>query len=544
MLKMLKRIKILALLQISDRFKFKKIENKKRAVANILIRILSLILITAVCAVFVYLICNIMMVPKTVNLLVFIIFFIQLISIISCANGLLKSLYTSKDNMILLSYPAKHVEVFLSKLLVFYFYELIKSIFFIVPLLLGFGIILNLITFNYIVALVLMAFFMPLFPVLIGALITIPILYIKRFLNAHGWIKALIALAVMVGLFILLDMLLGKLPVPLRLVALYNAFMMKITSFISSVNKFALFYNFIGQIFFGERIFINYLIIFGIIIGLVILVALISMPLYFKLACKSTESANIKKHKGTNKAHSNTFLTFVRKEWLLSIRNIGEFVNNYIFLFATPYVLYTMVTLFSSVDRNLLGEQMTIVFAGLIALVMASSSNTSSAMAITSEGSEFVLLKTAPGKVSNMAWAKILFNLVSSTVMLFISFLLVIILCDRITDKTSMWLMLLAVVILNAGLIFWSFEMDILKPNLREYATVGSTDNLKNFSKSIMIGFIVSVLFTVLSLLFLIDDANIVWSWGRIIGLSVIFLLARLYLFRSNLNAYFKEIEY
>ena len=126
---MFKRIKLLTLLQVSDRFKLKKIENKKALAARIGILLFSLIVITAICGLLIYALCDIIMIPKTHNLITFVIFFLQVLSIIACTNGLLKTLYLGKDNAILLSYPAKHVEVFFSKLLVFYIYEFLKSVF-------------------------------------------------------------------------------------------------------------------------------------------------------------------------------------------------------------------------------------------------------------------------------------------------------------------------------------------------------------------------------------------------------------------------------
>ena len=153
-------------------------------------------------------------------------------------------------------------------------------------------------------------------------------------------------------------------------------------------------------------------------------------------------------------------------------------------------------------------------------------------------------MKTAPGKTSNIAWAKILFNFVFSTIMLFISFFLIVLFCKRLNDIYQIWLMFASVVFVNGGLILWSFEMDIVNPNLREVASTGTTSNLKNFSHSIMIGFVVSLLFAILGLIFLLDDGDMMFVWVRIVGMSIIFFLCRLYLFRSNLHVYFKEIEF
>ena len=126
---MFRRIKILTLLQLSDRIKFKKSESAKGTIAKLGIALFSIVLITAICTGIIYLLCNLMSIPKNNSLITFVIFFLQIMSVISCTSGLLRTLYLGKDNAILLSYPAHHVEVFLSKILVFYIYEFIKGIF-------------------------------------------------------------------------------------------------------------------------------------------------------------------------------------------------------------------------------------------------------------------------------------------------------------------------------------------------------------------------------------------------------------------------------
>ena len=541
---MFKRIKLLTLLQLSDRLKLKKIDNKKARAARIGIMIFTLAIITVICSLLIYLLCNVISIPKNNNLLTFVIFFLQLLSIVSCTHGLTKTLYHGKDNMILLSYPAHHVEVFFSKLLVFYIFEFIKSVFLVLPLLLGFGIMYKILSFGYVVAILFLTILLPLFPVLIGAFLTMPVLLITRFINKFSWLKALLSIAALVLVFWLLIKIMNLIPVPLRIIALYNQFIKNVTGFISSVNKYSLFYSNIGKLLMGEKIIINSLIVFGVLVGLVIAVACLAMPLYFTLASKSQEQANIKKHKGINKSHKNSFFTFVKKEWLLSIRNINDFINNYSFMVATPYVLYIMVSIFTAIDRNKLGMNMTVAFTGFISLILASASNTSSALAITQEGSEFVLLKTVPADTSNMAWAKIFFNLLFSSIMLFISFLVIVIFCDRITNPGSIWLMFIAVLFVNAALILWSFQIDIMNPKLREYASNNDTSSINNAAHSIKIGILSTLVFTVLAVLFLMDGENAVWQWGRILAIAIVFFGLRFYLFRSYLKNVFPDIEY
>ncbi|NLD26454.1 MAG: hypothetical protein GX661_03750 [Acholeplasmataceae bacterium] len=542
---MFKRLKIMALLQMSNKYKFKKPENAKRLLANIVLRIFGLIIITVLCAGLTMLLTDIIGIPKNVNLLTFIIVIMQIFSIISCLGGLMENLYNSKDNQILLSYPAQPIEVFISKLIVYYIYELIKSLYFFLPFFLGFGIILGLISPLYILATILMIILLPLFPVLIAALLSIPFLYLKRLLRIHPLVKTILGAGLMVGIFILIDYVLGFLPVPLRILAMYDVFIAKLKDFIFQINRYALYYKSISAIFFSTNIIQGYLLTIGILVLLALLIIFILRPFYFRMASRSSEHANLKTHQGKNTVHENTFVTFLKKEWLLATRAFSEFVNNYSFIIALPYILYIMLTIFASVDRNSLGDTMLATFSMAITLMMATASNTASAMAITSEGQEFVLLKTAPGKTSNLCWAKILFNLVFSTIVIIFSYLLFIFMTDRRIDVPALMLMMLASILINSGLIFWSFQIDLLNPKLSEYASTGTVAHGNNYSKSILIGFCWMVFFTLVFTLFFLDKSTTDATRNiKILGMAGGFFIARIYLFTKYLKAFFKEIEF
>ena len=225
-------------------------------------------------------------------------------------------------------------------------------------------------------------------------------------------------------------------------------------------------------------------------------------------------------------------------------------------MFATPYVLFIMMGIFTSINLNEYGVYLTVAFSGFVTLLMCCASNTDSALAITKEGSEFVLLKTVPANCVHMAWAKIFFNLIYSSVMIIISFVLVIVFCPMF-DKTStgypwpwlidndwLWAMMVAVLFVNSGMIFWSFQIDIMNPRLREYATSGDTSHMSNGGKSVVIGLIVAVAFTALCLFLLRDTNNMLLNWGIFIGISALFMGVRLYMFTSYLNNVFPYIEY
>ena len=558
---MFNRIKILTLLQLSNRFKFKKIDNVKKFIAKVAILTLGVGLVTAVCTVIFILLSSLLGIKKPaydpVWVINFFLVFLQILSIVACTLGLMKTLYTSKDNSILLSYPAHHVEVYISKLLVYYFYEFIKSIFFTLPLLIGFAIAYGYLNVIFVINCIIVLITLPIIPVFVGAIITLPIVYFKKLLNNYSFLKSIFIIFFMVGIFILFMFIIRILPRPLIIRELLSTILEAVQKSIKTVHKYSYCIKNISNIIVGENILYNYLVFFGIILCLFALIVLISMPIYFKLASQSSEHSTQKKRKGVNKTHKNTFFTFVKKEWLLAIRNIGDFIGDYIFTFATPYVFFIMMGLYSAMDLDAHGVKFTVIFSGFVMLLMCSASNTASALALTKEGSEFVLLKTVPSEISNMAWAKIFFHLVCSSIMIVVSYALAIFILPEfeivtngivhpwVIEKSWLWLTMVAVLLINAGMVFWSFQIDIMNPKLREYASNGDSSGMNNASKSIMIGLIISLFFTlIVAAFFLVGSKSMTFNWSIILSISLAFFLVRLYMFISYLKNVFPYIEY
>ena len=131
-------VKTLVLMQLKEKLN-KKGRNKSvvNTIQSVVFTILKFALITAFCfgllwvckflqlfSLFVYL---------PISILVVVFAAMLIISTISCTISLDKALYFSNDNPLLLTLPAKPTQVFLSKIIVFYIFELIRNFTFMVP---------------------------------------------------------------------------------------------------------------------------------------------------------------------------------------------------------------------------------------------------------------------------------------------------------------------------------------------------------------------------------------------------------------------------
>ncbi len=536
---MFRRLYILTMIQLSSKMKM-KVTNQKRFVANVALRLLGLIAVSVLMIFILYFLNDVLYIPVNVYFIIFVLFVTQMTSIIACTGGLMTDLYASKDNAILLSFPAKHDEVFISKLLVFYINEFLKNLAFLIPMLIAFGVISRLSIWYYLNILS-MVFILPMLPVLLAAIVSIPIMYIRQFFQNKN--VATVALLIVAGVFVFLAIssLLNQIPVPIRLVALYNKFITSITLFMQSSAQYASIYAVIGRLLFGIKVAINYLILMGVLLSSVLAVFFISRPLFFNLASHTTEYAVTKKHKGINHVGKNLFWTFVRKEFTISIRNSNAMISNYVLLILFPFIVYVLNYIYIGIDRSSFGNKLVIAFDIAISLLLVTASNTASATAISVEGAEFVLLKTAPSDTKKMAWAKVAFNMVASTFIIFIIFVLFQLSLPQFS-ALDIWLMFAVVILVNAGHILWSFQIDLMNPKLSDFAATASLSNNENISKSIVIGLIVSLLFGGIAAFMLIE--NYVTGWIRIVLIAVVFFVARLYLFSNYLKVYFSEIEF
>ena len=139
----MKSLMILVKMQLKEQLNFKRLDienvNRFHIIASILGAVLKFALVTALCVVFLivskllglFSFAN-LPVPSTVISLVFSV--MLLASIISCVVGLTKSMYYARDNAVLLTLPCMPIQVYLSKLIIFFIFELKRNLSFIIPL--------------------------------------------------------------------------------------------------------------------------------------------------------------------------------------------------------------------------------------------------------------------------------------------------------------------------------------------------------------------------------------------------------------------------
>ena len=534
-----RRIKYLTLMQIGDGVRDIRSGNKKKLAAKLSLQLLLMVVLMAVFIAVFWLMKSLLFLEISRDMLVTLLFAIQAVSIISCLSGMMLTLFASKENTMLLAFPCRYNEIFLSKIVVFALEEMRKNLYFLLPMLIGFGFNSGA-GFGFWLQLPLVWLALCLFPVFIGATLAIPAIFIKRFMQNHVWIYAIVMMLVIGAAFFGLFNFLSGVKIPIRLVAIYGKFIEGIKKGFIAINRFALFYNWVGDTLFGKRVYLYLPLILLVLLGLGLLCFLVAMPFYFKAASASNENSTKKKHKYTKAKKGTLFGTFFRKELKIQFRTFQSVNSIVIVVFLFPLITYVFNFLMAAINTSSMGKYMSIAFNLMIILSLLGTHNANSAASISMEGNEFAVLKTAPSNTSVIAWAKLavtgIVNLMSLIVM---SAMLLM------TTRLSIFdivMLMTTILFISLGQIAWGFEFDIRKPKINEYATKGDgvTDN-GNIAKAMLTSFLIATVFGVIGLLFMFE--SYLYGWVRLAGISVAFLVARFYLLNSNLKAYFEDIQ-
>ena len=533
----LRRIKYLVLMQIGENIRLIKSADKRKFAFKTFLLCCLAIGITLGLYFLLNFIQSYFSYTLDENMFTSILLVTQIFSIYSCTGNMITVLYASKENSILLACPCKYNEIFISKIIVYTLKELKKSCFFVLPFLISYGLLAG--GGAYFGLLIPVWIMLCLIPILISAILSIPMVYLKRFLQSKAVLYAIVIVVAIAGLFTLSVYVLSKVPTPIRIVAIYGKFMNAVQVAFVKINKFALYYNFIGKMMFGNMVYLYLPIMLVILVSLVALCFFVAMPFYFKAVSRASEFSVKTKHKEHSHKFNGIYWTFLRKEFTLFFRTSSSLSSAIMVILLFPLISYVLNFILAAINTTSLGDYMTVAFNVMITLSLLGTHNANCAQAISSEGSEFAVLKASPSNTMVISWAKL-------TVTSIVNLLGIITTFIMLTATTSLGaidliLMGILIMLVSMGQIFWSFQLDITNPKINDYVVKGAVVDNPNVAKAITISFVIATLTGVITLLLLVD--HYVTGWIRIFAIAIGFFAARVYLYNSNLKVYFNDIQ-
>lgn len=477
-----------------------------------------------------------------------IIFSIMLaLSVVTDTVGLMKSLYFSKDNTVLLTFPATPSLIFFSKLAVYYVYELRKSFMFVIPMFIAFGMAKGYNPYYY-PWLFLMFVLISTVPVLISALLSIPAMFVYVFLNRVKTLQyVLYALSGGIGI-ILVWVLLGKIPADINFIENWGDIYWDIQAFLKSyTDTFKPLYKFTelivgktvgltNQIFHADTLK-TLLVVIGIDVGSLALCFLVSKPIFCRMAATPFEFKKKNAIKEKENKKTRPFLSALKKEWISGLRSNYFIKLAGILVVVMPMSVYLLSKIYSSMKVDHLGRQMTICFTAMIMLLILTMTSIDLASVYSRDGASSYLNKVQPTPYAVLLYSKLFFPMVIALVgTAFTTFIF-----SGFTTLSSFEAMLFGISVYFVYLfhLFSSAESDIMNPQYKMYATFNDQSGNPNEAKSAILGVLSSALVFLIVLLLSLKTAKGVWLKVAIVTFALAALKVFTYL--SKIKAFYKE---
>ena len=469
------------------------------------------------------------------------------LSLITDTVGLVKSLYLSRDNTVLLTFPATSSLVFFSKLVTYYIYELKKSFLYTLPMFIAYGLVKSFPIYYYLWLLLMFAL-ISVIPVLLAALLSIPVMFGYVFLSRTKVLQYVLYALVAGGAILLLWWLIGLVPENINFIETWGKTFYKIQTFLDKYTEifaplYALTEMIVGKtvglsnIIFYSQTLITLLILIGGEIATLALCFLCSKPLFYRMASTPFEF----KKKNAIQAKKNRrlppFWSAIKKEFTVGLRS-----NTFVRLGGTlivfmPMAIYLLNKLYSAMNTRFLGMQMTVCFNVLIILLIMMMTNIDIASVYSRDGASSYLNKVQPTSYAMLLFSKLIFPLIISLVgLVFTINIFALESSLGPLDTVMIGVMIYGVYVAH---LFSCAESDIMNPQYKQYATFSDQTNNPNESRAGITGLVLAVV--VFAIALFLSSRPDFGAWVKMGAVAAACAAFKVFTFLSKIKAFYKE---
>ncbi len=508
-------------IQFDEKFDILKTGNKKKMIGSI-IKYLLIVAVLVVTCYTLFLKFVLLGLKITAELISTILLITQLISLFFVIGSTIKNLFQNKDNELLMSLPVSPNQVFVSKILLSYVQEIIISFVITIPLVfsvglmggsaVGFGL-------SYFLLMPLLIVILPLLPLSIALLISIPATYVLKFFKKHFILATIIILGTVVVAITLYVNLLSGIAEGFDIVSKQIEIVRSANKSITSLGRNNFIYLLLARaVMFPSKIYgmLVYLLISAIIFVVAFLVV---KPFFFKIAMGNLEHA-VSAKKNAKYKTTTPFKSMLKVEFLNVFRSPGIIFDNFLFTLLMPFVVVVYDNLLLGMVVNQTGVQMINGAHVLIVAVFATLSNLYSASAISREGTNFYLIKSSPVNYYKQTLAKLTFNAIFSAGAIILTGIVTAFYMDIVVVIFTTLICLF----ISLGHMFYSFDKDLKRPSLDWFNSDDISKINKNTTTSIVSGLILALLAGIIIIALASTNLGI-WSFVILLVLSIAYCL-------------------
>jgi ABC-2 type transport system permease protein len=546
-------------MQLKDKLDLGFIKDKAQLIRKIVFFVLRFIIVAGIAYVLFYvssflrIFHNSPFIPTSVMTMLLTIMLV--ISTFACTSELIKSLYMAEDNQVLVTYPISANRIFLSKIIVFYLYEVYKNFTFSLPIFIAYGMISPVNWFFYIW--VFISFFVvSMIPVVLGVVLSIPGFFITRFFAHYQILKIIVFIAILSGFIYLLVRLILLIPAEINILHYWGPIKVLLSDVTNVFQNYfkAVYYVVIMVVgkyditmkytYLNNEVWLVLLCLVGILAALFMAAYFLARFIFVKMTSTSFEYEKRFRLKALLNRRLPTFLSFVRKEIRLLFRT-GQFTANFIATYISiPLFILLINQIFSSMDLYPNGQFAVQAFNILIIMLPLLASNSTIATIYSKEGRTAYMKRTKPVEIVFPLFAKLIPNIVFSVASLLAS--LYIFNAHMHYLSSNIILLAVALVLIQVGHILFCALLDLMNPQNEQYATAGEQISNPNEIKATVFAFITSFLVALITLGLLVEEQfmpyqSFNYAFLKILLLSAAFFGVAIYMFVAKIKAYYYD---
>lgn len=436
----------------------------------------------------------------------------QFIVLFFGSAAILSYLYFSKDNMLLATLPVKPKSIFMAKYAMTYISEYLLCLFISLPMIITYGIVANsmgvAIGWSFYVYAVLCSFLLPILPLLLASIISIPLMYLVSFLK-----KRTMGNAIVISIF------------SLAIVALYLVFIGGVSGMqqnvdeqgvavlsqsmintIVGVKKYTIFnYNLVNALL-GNKGFLNFILyILGLVI--VFIIAIFISSGFYNKGMRVTLEGSGTSPKAKNFKTSYVSSTFTKSFVLKEFKNIMHtpqlFMSAFMGLIFIPLfaIIFGKSMSFSESGTTFGTDLGMIGMVLYMASIMISSGNTIAMVGFSMEGKNLYLLKTLPVTAKDIIKPKLIVSNLIGMIMA-LSAAISILAVSQFHNVLIALLVLMLLLLGSIGSTCQGLYNDLKSPNLNFKNITELTKNNKRLIKPMLTSVGIGLYYMILGIVF------------------------------------------
>lgn len=524
-------------------FKLSFRKDKKEDVKSSVITIIMGALTCAVLLVLCYFLFSVIneQILQEVTAQKFSVLIVSLIEVVLIVVGVfleIKFFLKPNDVHITARFPLSSVQLFISQLLIVYFYLFAISFLLLFPIMMIYGASIGIISFIFVLRLFLTLFLAPLVPFAVASLFVIPTMFILTKLESKNILKLVLFLILLAVGFFLYSRILNFLADYYVHQHVDAEKKNLIVVLINSLNNGWNFLGYPNNLIYGSQILKSLGVIFAVTIVVLTLGILASIPLYSKTRENILEGKQSIFSKKTQLTKDSAFSAIFKNEFKNIIRT-----HTYAYFYLgvsiiTPVMVFLTNMIIQKIGTAQVGSSIVFGVSLLIVLVFMSMINSFSASAISREGKEFYITKIIPVSYKKQLLAKGLLNAIVSTGALIIS---LVILCSMnfISVLQGMIIFIIAL-LLSVGIIFNGFNINVRNPSINK-SKVGE-ESQTNTTIAMLLGFVISAIEGLIAIvLSFFINLNFVYLLAT--GITLIYFVVNVLIFNFTINKKYAKIE-